>query len=162
MVSTTSHNSGWTELWSSNKTNVSEWTKATVDLSEYVGKKFFISFVNIAGFGFCSGVDEVAISGDSGNVESRIEWSEDIHKKTDVSIKENTFNDKRFAYQSGSELIVNGEGHLQIIDLMGRVIYSDDMENYNNRVDMTSFNKGAYIIRLINKESVKTQKITVY
>ena len=69
---------------------------------------------------------------------------------------------ENFVYQSGSELIINGEGHLQIIDLMGRVIYSDDMENYNNRVDMTSFNKGAYIIRLINKESVKTQKITVY
>ena len=162
MVSTTSHNNGWTELWSSNKTNVSEWTKAVVDLSDYVGKKFYIAFVNVAGYGFCSGVDEVVISGTGGSVESRIEWSEDIHKKTEVSIKENTSNDKGFVYQSGKELIVNGEGHLQIIDLMGRVIYSDDMENYNNRVDMTSFNKATYIIRMINEECVKTQKITVY
>ena len=161
MASTTSHNSGWTELWSSNKTNVSEWTKATVDLSEYVGKKFFISFVNIAGFGFCSGVDEVAISGDSGNVESRIEWSEDIHKKTDVSIKENTFNDKRFAYQSGSELIVNGEGTVQIIDIKGRIIYND-VTSCNNRIDISKFNKTAYIIRLINEKGIRTQKVVVY
>ena len=162
MASTTSHNSGWTELWSSNKTNVSEWTKATVDLSDYVGKKFFIAFVNIAGYGLCSGVDEVAISGTGGSVESRIEWSEDIHKKTDVSIKENTSNDKGFVYQSGKELIINGEGHLQIIDLMGRVIYNNEVANDNNRIDISRFNKATYIIRMINNECVKTQKITVY
>lgn len=162
MASTTSHNNGWTELWSSNKTNVSEWTKAVVDLSDYVGKKVYIAFVNVAGYGFCTGVDEVAISGTGGSVESRIEWSEDIHKKTDVSIKENTSNDKGFVYQSGSELIVNGEGHLQIIDLMGRVIYNNEVANDNNRIDISRFNKATYIIRLINKESVKTQKITVY
>ena len=162
MVSTTSHNSGWTELWSSNKTNVSEWTKAVVDLSDYVGKKVYIAFVNVAGYGFCSGVDEIAISGTGGSVESRIEWSEDIHKKTDVSIKENTSNDKGFVYQSGNELIVKGEGHLQIIDLMGRVIYNNEVANDNNRIDISSFNKGAYIIRMTNEESVKTQKIMVY
>lgn len=162
MVSTTSHNSGWTELWSSNKTNVSEWTKAVVDLSDYVGKKFYIAFVNVAGYGFCTGVDEVAISGTGGSVESRIEWSEDIHKKTEVSIKENTSNDKGFVYQSGNELIVNGEGYLQIIDMMGRVVYSDDMADDSNRVNISSFNKATYIIRMINEECVKTQKITVY
>ena len=42
MVSRDTHTGTWEELWSSNKTNVSEWTKANVDLSEYVGKKFFI------------------------------------------------------------------------------------------------------------------------
>ena len=69
---------------------------------------------------------------------------------------------ENFVYQSGSELIINGEGHLQIIDLMGRMVYSDEVTDDNSRIDMSSFNKGAYIIRMINEECVKTQKITVY
>ena len=69
---------------------------------------------------------------------------------------------ENFVYQSGSELIINGEGHLQIIDLMGRVIYNNEVANDNNRIDISRFNKGAYIIRMINEECVKTQKITVY
>ena len=69
---------------------------------------------------------------------------------------------ENFVYQSGSELIINGEGHLQIIDLMGRVIYNNEVVNDNNRIDISRFNKGAYIIRMINEECVKTQKITVY
>ena len=69
---------------------------------------------------------------------------------------------ENFVYQSGSELIINGEGHLQIIDLMGRVIYNNEVANNNNRIDISRFNKGAYIIRMINEECVKTQKITVY
>ena len=69
---------------------------------------------------------------------------------------------ENFVYQSGSELIITGEGHLQIIDLMGRMVYSDEVTDDNSRIDMSSFNKGAYIIRMINEECVKTQKITVY
>ena len=70
--------------------------------------------------------------------------------------------DINFVYQSGSELIINGEGYLQIIDLMGRVIYNNEVANDNSRIDMSSFNKATYIIRMINNECVKTQKITVY
>ena len=81
-------------------------------------------------------------------------------------VKEDGLNDNycdiNFVYQSGSELIINGEGHLQIIDLMGRVIYNNEVANDNNRIDISRFNKGAYIIRMINEECVKTQKITVY
>jgi hypothetical protein len=45
---------------------------------------------------------------------------------------------------------------------MGNVIYNNEVVNDNNRIDISRFNKGAYIIRMINEECVKTQKITVY
>jgi hypothetical protein len=81
-------------------------------------------------------------------------------------VKEDGLNDNycniNFVYQSGSELIINGEGHLQIIDLMGRVIYNNEVVNDNNRIDISRFNKATYIIRMINEECVKTQKIMVY
>ena len=87
MISTTSYNSGWTELWSSNKTDVSEWTKAEVDLSDYVGQQFYIAFVNVAGYGYCTGVEEVSINVE-GSSESRIEWSENIYKGVNIFVND--------------------------------------------------------------------------
>jgi hypothetical protein len=67
-----------------------------------------------------------------------------------------------FVYQSGKELIVETEGTVQIIDIMGRVIYSNEVTNDNNRIDISGLHSAAYIVRLINNDSVKTQKVVVY
>ena len=88
MVSTTSYNSGWSEaLWSSNKTDVQEWTEAEVDLSAYVGQPFYIAFVNVAGSGYCTGVDDVSIFIE-GSSESRIEWSDIVSKNVNMFVKD--------------------------------------------------------------------------
>ena len=87
MVSKTSYNSGWTELWSSNKTDVQEWTEAEVDLSAYVGQPFYIAFVNVAGYGYCTGVDNVNISIE-GSSESRIEWSDNVYKNVNIFVQD--------------------------------------------------------------------------
>ena len=92
MVSTSAHNDGWKEVWSSNKTNVSEWTKVELNLSDFIGKKFHIAFLNVAGYGYCTGLDEVAISGD-GSKESRIEWSETIYKNPNTFVQDGLWND---------------------------------------------------------------------
>ena len=92
MVSNSSHNDGWKEVWSSKSTNVSEWTKAELNLSDFIGKKFHIAFVNVAGYGFCTGIDEVAISGD-GTKESRIEWSEKIYKNPNTFVQDGLWNE---------------------------------------------------------------------
>ena len=68
----------------------------------------------------------------------------------------------KFAFLSGNELIVETEGTVQIIDVMGRMVYSNDVTSDNNRIDVSKFNTAAYIIRLINDNGVKTQKIVVY
>ena len=122
MVSTTSHNSGWTELWSSNKTDATEWTKATIDLSEYVGKKFFIAFVNVAGYGLCSGVDEVAISGD-GSKESRIQWSNKLYKNPNTFVQDGLWNDadnwskKKVADINEPHIIINANATIDNGDI---------------------------------------------
>ena len=68
---------------------------------------------------------------------------------------------ENFVYQSGSELVINAEGTIQIIDMMGRIIYNNDV-TCNNRIDISKFNKTAYIVRLINGNSIYTQKVVVY
>ena len=64
-----------------------------------------------------------------------------------------------FAYQSGEELVVEAEGTVQIIDIMGRIVYCDDVESTNNRINVSNFNNGTYVVRVINENEVKVQKI---
>ena len=64
-----------------------------------------------------------------------------------------------FAYVSGEDLIINAEGTVQIIDMMGRVVYSDDVESTNNRINVSDFDNAAYVIRVVNENGVKVQKI---
>ena len=72
-----------------------------------------------------------------------------------------TTDDNHFVYQSGEELIIEAEGTVQIIDVMGRMVYSNDVES-NSRINVSDFNNGAYIVRVINEEGVRSQKVVIY
>jgi hypothetical protein len=63
---------------------------------------------------------------------------------------------------SGEELIFNTDGVVQIIDVMGRVVYSSEVTSDNNRINVSNFSQAAYVVRLINGDGAKTQKIVVY
>lgn len=61
-----------------------------------------------------------------------------------------------FAYQSGNDIIVNGEGELQVFDVMGRMI----MQKHVNGVETwraASLQTGVYILKL----NENTQKIVI-
>ena len=60
-----------------------------------------------------------------------------------------------FAYQSGNDIIVSGNGELQVFDVMGRMV----MNQYINGVQTVEkpSTTGVYIFRL----NEKTQKIVV-
>ncbi len=62
-----------------------------------------------------------------------------------------------FAYQNGSEILVSGEGELQIFDVTGRNVMTT-MINGAESINIPA--KGVYIFRLVGKE-IKTQKIVV-
>ena len=63
-----------------------------------------------------------------------------------------------FAFISDGNIIVNGEGTLQVIDLTGRVIFTGDAMN---RVSTNGMMPGVYVLRLINGDDVKVQKIVL-
>ena len=77
-----------------------------------------------------------------------------------IKLNNEAANDN-FVYQSGDELIVNAKGMVQIIDVMGRVAYSSDIVNDNHRINVSTFNNAAYIVRVMNSNEVKTQKIVI-
>ncbi len=65
----------------------------------------------------------------------------------------------QFVYQSGEELILSIEGSVQIVDMLGRVVYSNEHANGNNRINVSEFNDASYVVRVVNEEGVKVQKI---
>ena len=65
------------------------------------------------------------------------------------------FSNDNFAYQNGSAIVVNGEGELQVFDVMGRHIASYKMNGVQT-IEKPS-TTGVYILRM----NEKTQKIVV-
>ena len=66
----------------------------------------------------------------------------------------------QFVYQSGEELIINAEGTIQIIDMMGRMVYSSNAEN--SRINVSNLKGATYIVRNITDNDVKVQKVVIY
>ncbi len=81
--------------------------------------------------------------------------------KLAVSDQQSAVSDN-FVYQSGEELVIDAEGTVQIIDVMGRVVYSDDVESTNNRIDVSGFRNGTYVVRVIIGSEVKVEKVVIY
>lgn len=75
-----------------------------------------------------------------------------------VRLQENQDSgDGVFAYQNGNEIVLSGEGELQVFDVMGRFVTSQRI----NGVETINLNTtGVYILRLIG-EDIRTQKIVV-
>jgi hypothetical protein len=66
-----------------------------------------------------------------------------------------------FAFFNGNNLVINNEGEatLQVIDMMGRMISSEQIQgSYNNSLNLSA---GVYVLRLSNGNTVKTQKIVI-
>ena len=66
-----------------------------------------------------------------------------------------------FAFISGNSFVLNNEGNatLQVIDMLGRVVSTEQVEG--NIAHNVPANAGVYVLRLTNGNDVKTQKIVV-
>ena len=70
-------------------------------------------------------------------------------------------NDDNFAFFSNGSFVINNEGaaELQVIDLMGRILSSETINGCTN-VNVNAA-PGVYMLRLINGDNVKVQKVVV-
>ncbi len=66
-----------------------------------------------------------------------------------------------FAYFDGSEWVVNGQGQLDVVDMLGRTLRSERLTNDQNRVSLNGVSAGVYLMRVTNGKAVKVQKIVV-
>ena len=77
------------------------------------------------------------------------------------SINEDADGDNAFAYFNGSSWTISnmGEATLQVVDVMGRVLSSEQI-NGNAEVSINQ-PTGVYMLRLLNENNVRVQKIVV-
>ena len=75
--------------------------------------------------------------------------------------EEVTYDSDNFAFYDGSEWVINGKGQLDVIDMTGRVLFAEQLNNDQNRVNLEGFATGVYLLRVIDNKVVKTQKIIV-
>ena len=67
-----------------------------------------------------------------------------------------------FAFNNGSSWVVNGQGVLELVDMTGRVLHQETLSGDQNHVNLNSFAKGVYMLRLWNGDKARIQKIVLY
>ena len=65
-----------------------------------------------------------------------------------------------FAFLMGDELVVNGEGNLQIIDMLGRVVMTDQLTGSQSTTNLPK-TAGVYVLRLTDTNGTRTQKMVI-
>ena len=66
-----------------------------------------------------------------------------------------------FAFLHDGNLIVNGQGIIDIIDMNGRTICNQKLTGEQNTVGLPNVAPGIYVVRLVNNSETKVQKIIV-
>ena len=79
---------------------------------------------------------------------------------TGVDEEEVVESEGNFAFFNGSEWVINGKGQLEVIDMLGRILYAERLTNDQNRVHL-DFAPGVYMIRVVDNKNMKTQKVIV-
>lgn len=75
--------------------------------------------------------------------------------------EEESEGEGQFVFQSGDELVVTGEGEVDIIDLNGRVIRHSRATGTQTAIAMPAVARGIYMVRLTSANGVKVNKIVV-
>lgn len=71
-------------------------------------------------------------------------------------------SDNPFAFFNGNDWVVNGKGTLQLIDVMGRILYSEYLPDETSRVHFDNFTDGVYMLRLVDgNNTLQVQKIVI-
>ena len=147
-------------------TNVSADTKA-IDLcfkSKTFGK-YNLSFNANGDFSYLHLIDKLTGEDVDMLIEdeySFISTSNDMADRFIVKFNydgENSVESEGFVWQNGSDIIVNGNGNLQVFDVTGRMIHNQYV-NGSETISTTLMNNGVYIFRMIGNE-IKTQKVFV-
>ena len=102
--------------------------------------------------------DSYAFEGRTSDYKSRFKIL--IGEFTDIEENEETVTNN-FAFFDGSEWVVNGQGQLTVTDVMGRTVYTGNLANEQNRVNLNNVAPGVYLMQVLNANGAMVQKIVV-
>ena len=87
----------------------------------------------------------------------------DYSKRFIIKLSNNDLDTENFIFINNNEMIINnieGKGVLQIFDVMGRYISHTEVSGSAN-ISTEAFTSGVYIIRMIDDNGIKTQKVVL-
>ena len=67
----------------------------------------------------------------------------------------------QFAFMMGGQLVVNGEGTLQMFDISGRQVMSAETHGTQTTVSLPRLAAGVYTLRMTTAGSSQVQKIVI-
>lgn len=84
-----------------------------------------------------------------------------VFEYTGIEENEDEIAQDNFAFMMNDNLVVTGEGYLELIDLNGRTLYETRLTDAQTTVGLPDVAKGLYLLRLTNNKKVNTQKIVI-
>ena len=71
-------------------------------------------------------------------------------------------DNEAFAFIDASgNIIVNGEGTLQVFDVLGHQLVTKQLSTLNSQLSTLNYKSGVYVLRLIDGDTIRTQKIVI-
>ena len=68
---------------------------------------------------------------------------------------------ENFAFMFNDELVVNGEGKLQMFDIQGRCLMETQLNGAQNTVNLPKVAAGLYLLRLTGDKQLRVQKMVI-
>lgn len=136
----------WTEIWSTEGTNVSTWTEANINMSEYAQKNTYFAFVNENHYGYCVGVDNIKVINDSN--ESEIVWSNTIDTGMSTTVEVNVSSNSNDPVTGTTVSFIN------MVEDTDYVVVIDESGSYK----WDNFRKGKYELT-VEKEGFTSEYV---
>ena len=109
----------------------------------------------------CLTTDEYKFEGKTTDYKSRFKLVFDCTGIDEPETPEPDEGPTVFAFQMGDELIVNGEGMLQMFDLNGRCLMTRQAVGQQSSVSLPQVAAGMYLLRLTSNKQVRVQKMVI-
>ena len=78
-----------------------------------------------------------------------------------TGVEENNDGDGSFVFFDGSQWVVDGQGFMDVVDMLGRTVYTERLVNEHNRVNLNGVVPGVYLMRVSDGKNTMVQKIVV-
>ena len=145
LVSTTNTNTSSFSAIASNVEAPTSWTQKTYSLSSYAGQGIYVAIQHVSLDKFMFLIDDIEIT-------NAITTGSKIVEDNIISIYPNP---------SYGNITINNvlNSTIEISDINGKTVISDFANSDNLNIDLSSFDKGTYFVKIINNKSVSVKKI---
>ena len=109
----------------------------------------------------CLTADEYKFSSRTSDYESRFRLVFGYTGIDEPEVPEPVEGPTTFAFQTGDQLVVNGEGTLQVFDVTGRLVGTETVTGAQGTVGLHGLPAGVYMLRLVGDNGTQTQKIVI-